>query len=78
MAARKTSEEKIRIDLAKTNIEKLSKRRVRINKCIKKLEVVEDITADDVEEAVALLRMYAKRLGRIKTKNEIIVKEAEE
>lgn len=66
-----------KVELAKANVIKLKRRRVRIAKCVKAItEAIdgdEGITADLMEEARTLLKLYARRLGKLRDKNQKVI-----
>lgn len=74
--ARPTAAEKstaIRIELAKANVVKITRKRKRIAKAIKALEAETSMDEDVKAETVKLLRLYARRIGKLREKNQKVV-----
>jgi hypothetical protein len=74
--ARPTAAEKstaIRIELAKANVVKITRKRKRIAKAIKALEAETGMDEDVKAETVKLLRLYARRIGKLREKNQKVV-----
>lgn len=63
----------IRIELAKANVVKITRRRKRIAKAIKALEAETEMDEDVKAETVKLLRLYARRIGKLREKNQKVV-----
>lgn len=63
----------IRIELAKANVVKITRRRKRIAKAIKALEAETGMDEDVKAETVKLLRLYARRIGKLRKKNQKVV-----
>lgn len=73
-ARKSASNTGIDVEAAHRNIAILKRRRVRIQKCVDNLtaslEGTTEIDADDITEAIVLLGLYKRRLGRAKARRE--------
>lgn len=71
----------IDVDAAHRNISILKRRRVRIQKCVANLQASVDgkseIDADDIVEAINLLGLYKRRLGKAKARHEAKLSDAD-